>query len=81
MLTLVLFAALAIPPQQINVTSEMNSPVVPDQVLAWQLEGLTQEEIQDEVEGRGLTQCADEPLFYKGESQEEKHPRRLEGAK
>ena len=63
MLTLVLFAALAIPPQQINVTSEMNSPVVPDQVLARQLEGLTQEEIQDEVERRGLTQCADEPLL------------------
>ena len=63
MLTLVLFAALAIPPQQINVTSEMNAPVVPDQVLAWQLEGLTQEEIQDEVRRRGLTQCADEPLL------------------
>jgi tetratricopeptide (TPR) repeat protein len=62
-ITLVLFAALAIPPQEGNTTTETNAPVAPEQVLAWQLEGLTQEEIREEVSRRGLTQCADQPLL------------------
>ncbi len=31
--------------------------------MAWQLEGLTQEEIREEVNHRGLRECADEPLL------------------
>jgi tetratricopeptide (TPR) repeat protein len=62
-ITLFLLVALAIPPQQGNKTPETNTAVAPEQVLAWQLEGLTQEEIREEVERRGLTQCADQPLL------------------
>jgi len=36
---------------------------VAEQVLAWQLEGLTQEEIREGEGRRGLTQCADETLL------------------
>jgi len=32
-------------------------------VLAWQLEGLTQEEIQEEVKTHGLTECAETALL------------------
>jgi len=53
---LVLFAALSIPPQQSSPPPEVTGPVAPEQVLAWQLEGLTQEEIRDEVRKRGLTE-------------------------
>jgi tetratricopeptide (TPR) repeat protein len=62
-ITLFLFAALAIPPQQGNITPESDVPVAPEQVLAWQLEALTQEEIREEVGRRGLTQCAEEYLL------------------
>lgn len=63
MITVVLFAALAIPAQQGSATPETNAPVAPEQVLAWQLEGLTQEEIREEVTRHGLTQCADDRLL------------------
>ena len=56
MIGLVLFAALSIPPQQSSPPPEVTGPVAPEQVLAWQLEGLTQEEIRDEVRKRGLTE-------------------------
>jgi hypothetical protein len=42
---------------------DANQPVPPTQVLAWRLEGLTQEEIRNEVTTRGLTECTDEPLL------------------
>ena len=60
---LVLLAALAFPPQQSCIPLEAKDPVQPEQVLAWQLEGLTQEEIRDEVGSRGLTEHAEEPLL------------------
>ena len=65
MITLALLAALAFPPQvsQNDTTREVKPRVSPTQVLAWQLEGLTQEEIREEVSARGLTECADEPLL------------------
>lgn len=63
MITLVLFAALAIPPQQVTAIPETNAPIAPEQALAWQLEGLTQEEIREEVTRHGLTQCADDRLL------------------
>lgn len=62
-ITLVLLAALAIPPQQGKVTRKEDGPVPPEQALAWQLEGLTQEEIREEVGRRGLTECAEDPLL------------------
>jgi tetratricopeptide (TPR) repeat protein len=64
-ITLALFAALAFLPQ-IPITDAglgTKHPVPPTQVLAWQLEGLTPEEIRGEVTARGLTECADEPLL------------------
>ena len=63
MVALILLTALAFPPQQSSVPPETNGPVQPEQVLAWQLEGLTQEEIRDEVGCRGLTEHAEEPLL------------------
>lgn len=63
MFTFVLFAALAFPPQQSSAPSEVNSPVQPEQVLAWQLEGLTQEEIREEVANHGLTELPETPLL------------------
>lgn len=63
MLTFVLFAAFALPAQQPSTSFEENKPVMPEQVLAWQLQGLTQEEIRDEVARRGLSECADQPLL------------------
>jgi hypothetical protein len=62
-ITLVLFAALAFPLQQNTAPPEANGPVQPEQVLAWQLEGPTQEEIREEVSSRGLTEHAEEPLL------------------
>jgi hypothetical protein len=53
--TLVLFAALTFPPQENLSRSPVKTPVQPEQVLAWQLEGLRQEEIREEVSARGLT--------------------------
>jgi Flp pilus assembly protein TadD len=61
--TLVLFAALAFPPQQGSTPQELQAPIAPEKVLAWQLEGLTQEEIREEVNRRGLTECAEQPLL------------------
>jgi hypothetical protein len=45
LILLVLLAALALPPQQSNAISETKAPVLPEQVLAWQSEGLTAEEL------------------------------------
>ncbi|MGB2632919.1 MAG: hypothetical protein WAM58_03180 [Candidatus Acidiferrum sp.] len=63
MILLVLLAALALPPQQSNAVPETKAPVPPEQVLAWQLEGLTPEELREEVGSRGLTECAEQPLL------------------
>jgi len=63
MITLALLAALAFPPQQDSPKPETKEAVAPEQVLAWQLEGLTQEEIQEEVKARGLTECAEAALL------------------
>jgi len=63
MITLALFAALAFPPQQESFNAEKNAPVAPEKVLAWQLEGLAEEEIREEVKRRGLTECAEESLL------------------
>jgi tetratricopeptide (TPR) repeat protein len=59
----VLFALFALPAGQSAPNSEVNAAVEPEQVLAWQLEGLTQEEIQEEVSRRGLTECAETSLL------------------
>ena len=63
MFTLLLSAVLAFPSQQSGPPSDAKSPVPPEQVLAWQLEGLTQEEIREEVGSRGLTESPEEPLL------------------
>ena len=63
MITLVLFAALTLPPQQNSTSPDTDAPVVPEKVLAWQLEGLTQDEMREEVDRRGLTDCAEQPLL------------------
>ena len=60
--TLALFVVLALPAPQGDASLEENR-VVPEQVLAWQLQGLTQEEIRDEVSHRGLTECPDQALL------------------
>jgi tetratricopeptide (TPR) repeat protein len=60
---LMLFAMLAIPAPQSNANTEVRAPVAPEEVLAWQLEGLTQEEIREEVSRRGLTECAEASLL------------------
>jgi hypothetical protein len=60
--TFLLFAAFICAPQKNSPVPEVNGPVLPEQVLAWQLEGLTQEEIREEVNSRGLTEYAEEPL-------------------
>lgn len=57
MITFVLLTALSFPPPQRNVAQELKpAPVAPEQVLAWQMEGLTQEEIREEVRTCGLTE-------------------------
>lgn len=56
MIFLVLFAALTFPQSPGNASTDANAPVAPEQVLAWELEGLTQEEIRDEVRARSLTE-------------------------
>jgi tetratricopeptide (TPR) repeat protein len=63
MILLVLLAALALSPQQNTAIPETKAPVPPEQVLAWQLEGLTPEELREEVASRGLTECAELPLL------------------
>jgi hypothetical protein len=55
-ISVVLFAALSFPPAQMGASGEGNAPVAPEQVLAWQMEGLTQEEIREQVGVRGLTE-------------------------
>lgn len=62
-IALVLCAALAFPLQQSSVSLQTKEPVAPEQVLAWQLEGLTQEEIQEEVRSRGLTEYPEVALL------------------
>lgn len=61
--TLLLYAMFAMPAQLSTANSEVNTPVAPEQVLAWQLEGLTQEEIRGEVSRRGLAECAEASLL------------------
>ncbi len=63
MILLVLLAALTLPPQQSNTIPQTKGPVPPEQVLAWQLEGLTPEELREEMASRGLTECAEQPLL------------------
>jgi len=63
MITLIVFAALSLPHQQINSPAKAVSPVPPEQVLAWQLEGLTSEEIRDELRTRGLTERPEEAFY------------------
>jgi len=58
-LTFVLLAVLTIPGRPNLDANEERSPVVPEQVLAWQLQGLTQEEIREEVSDHGLTTYPD----------------------
>jgi Flp pilus assembly protein TadD len=56
-ITFFLLAALPFPQPQRNAAEEVKpTPVAPEQVLAWQMEGLTQEEIREEVRTRGLTE-------------------------
>jgi tetratricopeptide (TPR) repeat protein len=62
-ITFILLAALALPAQEPTASLEARTPVAPEQVLAWQLEGLTPEEIQDEVKQRGLTEHPEEALL------------------
>ena len=56
MITVCLFAALSFPPAQSGCSADRNVPVAPEQVLSWQMEGLTQEEIREELRARGLTE-------------------------
>lgn len=56
MITLLLFAALSFPDPQSSAARQADTPILPEQVLAWQIEGVTQEEIRDEVHERGLTE-------------------------
>jgi tetratricopeptide (TPR) repeat protein len=56
MIAFLLLAALAFPPRQSTAQPHTSPPVEPEQVLAWQLEGLAQEEIREEVSARGLTE-------------------------
>jgi hypothetical protein len=51
-ITFVLLAALSFPSAQNNENPNVSSPSTPEQVLVLQLEGLTQEEIQEEVRQR-----------------------------
>jgi tetratricopeptide (TPR) repeat protein len=60
---LMLFAMFALPTQQGTANAEVSAPVAPEQVLAWQLEGLTQEEIRGEVARHGLTECAEQSVL------------------
>jgi tetratricopeptide (TPR) repeat protein len=62
-LTLVLFALFAMPTLQSAANAEVSSPVAPEEVLAWQLQGLTQEEVRGEVNRRGLSECAEASLL------------------
>jgi hypothetical protein len=56
-ITLVLLAALAFPSQQQSSTPrQVDPPLSPEQVLAWQLEGRIQDEIRREVTARGLAE-------------------------
>lgn len=61
MITFLIFTVLAIPAQ--SGRPEVSAPIPPAQVLAWQLEGASQEEIQEEVNRRGLTACPDDSLI------------------
>jgi len=53
-LTFLLFTAFSFLQQPDTTANHEKTPVPPEQVLAWQLEGLTQEEIREEVCARGL---------------------------
>jgi hypothetical protein len=48
-----MFAALAIP-SQMSHAIETNGPIEPEELLAWQLGGVTQEEIRAEANTRGM---------------------------
>jgi tetratricopeptide (TPR) repeat protein len=62
-IAILLFAALSLPAQDSRKLSETMEPVAPAQVLAWHLEGLTGEEIRDELNRHGLTERPDEALL------------------
>lgn len=62
-ITFVLLAALSFPSAQKNEDTNVKSPITPEQVLVLQLEGLTQEEIQEEVRERGLTEYPEVALL------------------
>ena len=47
---------LSLASQRNTVSSDGNTPIEPQQVLARQLEGLTQEEIRDDAARRGLAE-------------------------
>ena len=63
MITLILLAALSLPSRQTSSVASVKVPATPEQVLAWQLEGLTQEEIREEVSSRGLPERPEEALY------------------
>lgn len=63
MILFVLFTALALPLQGPGSPPQKDTPVPPEQVLAWQLEGLTSEEIRAELEAPGLTERPEEALY------------------
>ena len=58
-LHLFLFAALSFPQQQETTANREKPPVQPEQVRAGRLEGLTQEEIREEVGAHGLASYPD----------------------
>lgn len=55
MITLLLLMGLAFAPQRNNATPKSDARVSPEQMLGWQLEGLTQEALREDVTNRGLT--------------------------
>lgn len=65
MITFLLFAVLSLQfgSQQNSAAFDVNNPIQPEEVLAWQLEGLTQEEIREEARRRGLTEYPEVALL------------------
>ena len=60
-ITLLMLAVLTIPEQDGRV--EVSRSIPPEQVLAWELEGASQEEIREEVNRRGLTEYPEDSLI------------------
>jgi hypothetical protein len=57
-----MFAVLAIP-SQMNPAIETNRPIQPEELFAWQLGGVTQEEIRAEVNTRGMASRPEESVM------------------